>query len=321
VAIAADPVYRIAGNTLRLTFRNRINTATYSRETFMEDNITFKSGDLTLSGSLHTPEGSDGKKLPCIIVLHGFGSNSSSANVMGPCKMFNDWGYAAFRFDMRGCGESDGEFGRVICQEQVEDTQAAMDYLQTRDEVDGARVGVLGSSFGAAVAIYVGGIDDRFACVISSGGWGHGERKFRGQHPTKEGWLKFTNMLEQGRRHREKTGESLMVNRYDIVPIPEHLRNNLAQQSVIEFPAEVPQSMYNFCAEDVVADISPRPLLLLHSSDDSVTPTEQSVAMFKLAGQPCDMHLFAETDHFMFAENNTRVREIVKSWVDSFFPV
>ena len=95
----------------------------------MEDNITFKSGDQTLSGALHTPEGSEGKKLPCIIVLHGFGSNSSSNNVMGPCKMFNEWGYAAFRFDMRGCGKSDGEFGRVICQEQVEDTQAAMDYL------------------------------------------------------------------------------------------------------------------------------------------------------------------------------------------------
>ena len=105
------------------------------------------------------------------------------------------------------------------------------------------------------------------------------------------------------------------------MPIPEHLRGNLSQNSVQQFPAEVPQSMYNFCAEDVVGDIAPRPLLLLHSSDDSVTPTEQSVAMFKKAGQPTDMHLFAETNHFMFAENNTRVREIVKSWLDKFFPV
>ena len=287
----------------------------------MEDQIKFSSGKLTLSGALHIPEDCEEEKLPCVIVLHGFGSNSSSTNVMGPCKMLNDWGYAAFRFDMRGCGESEGEFGRVICQEQVEDTQAAMDYLQGREKIDSKRVGVLGSSFGAAVAIYTGGIDDRFACVISSGGWGHGERKFRGQHPSNKEWLKFTNMLEEGRRHMEKTGESMMVDRYDIVPIPEHLRNNLAQQSVTNFPAEVPQSMYNFCAEDVVANISPRPLLLLHSSDDSVTPTEQSVALFQKAGQPCDLHLFAETDHFMFAEDNTRVREIFKSWLDRFFPI
>jgi alpha-beta hydrolase superfamily lysophospholipase len=112
-----------------------------------------------------------------------------------------------------------------------------------------------------------------------------------------------------------------MVDRYDIVPIPEHLRNNLSQKSVEKFPAEVPQSMYNFTADDVVGDIAPRPLLLLHSSDDSVTPTEQSVALFQKAGQPTDLHLFAETDHFMFAENNTRVREIIKSWLDKFFPV
>jgi hypothetical protein len=270
---------------------------------------------------LHTPEGKSGQPLPAMMVLHGFGSNKESNNVKGPVRMLNGWGYAAFRFDMPGCGESEGEFGRVICQEQVEATQASLSYLQTRPEIDPDRIGVVGSSFGAAVAIYAGGVDARIACVISSGGWGHGERKFRGQHPTREGWLKFTRMLEQGRRHRERTGESLMVDRYDIVPIPEHLRANLSRHSVEQFPAEVPQSMYNFCAEDVVGDIAPRPLLLLHSSDDSVTPTEQSVALFQKAGQPCDLHLFAETDHFMFAENNTRVREIVKSWLDRFFPV
>ena len=287
----------------------------------MEDKVTFRWGEPTLSGVLHTPEGKSGQPLPAMMVLHGFGSNKESNNVKGPVRMLNGWGYAAFRFDMPGCGESEGEFGRVICQEQVEATQAALSYLQTRGEVDPDRIGVVGSSFGAAVAIYAGGVDERIACVISSGGWGHGERKFRGQHPTRESWLKFTRMLEEGRRHRERTGESLMVDRYDIVPIPEHLRSNLSQHSVQKFPAEVPQSMYNFCAEDVVGDIAPRPLLLLHSSDDSVTPTEQSVALFQKAGQPCDLHLFAETDHFMFAEDNTRVREIVKSWLDKFFPV
>ncbi len=286
----------------------------------MEDNVTFKSGDLTLSGVLHTPDSGEGGKLPAIMVLHGFGSNKNATNVLGPVKLFNEWGYAAFRFDMPGCGDSDGEFGRVICLEQVEATRAALTYLQTRPEIDPNLIGVVGSSFGAAVAIYAGGVDKRIACVMSSGGWGHGERKFRRQHPTKEGWAKFTAMLEEGRRHLERTGESLMVSRWDIVPIPEHLRGNLSQKSASQFPAEVAQSMCNFCAEDVIGDIAPRPLLLLHSSNDSVTPTEQSVALFQKAGEPRDLHLFAETDHFMFAEDNARVIEIVKSWLDKFFP-
>jgi uncharacterized protein len=288
----------------------------------MEDKVSFRSGDLTLSGVVHVPDGlKAGETRPALMILHGFGSNKMSGNTVGPCNMFTGWGYVTMRFDMRGCGESEGEFGRVIPLEQVEDTRAALSYLQTRPEVDGARIGVVGSSFGAAVAVYTGGVDERVACVISSGGWGHGARKFRGQHPTKEGWARFMRMLEEGRRHRERTGESLMVDRYDIVPIPEHLRGHLSRNSALQFPAEVAQAMYNFCAEDVVGDIAPRPLLLLHSSSDSVTPTEQSVRMFEKAGQPTDLHLFAETDHFMFAESNTRVIEIVRSWLDKFFPV
>ncbi|WP_420637848.1 alpha/beta hydrolase [Candidatus Poriferisocius sp.] len=287
----------------------------------MEEAVRFRSGKLELAGVLHLPEGSGDDVVPCFAVLHGFGSNKDATNVRGPVQMLNEWGYGAFRFDMRGCGESDGEFGRVICLEQVDDTRAAVDYLRSRPEIDKERIALIGSSFGAAVAIYAGAVDDRVAAVISSGGWGHGERKFRHQHPGAEQWLRFTQMLEEGRRHRDRTGESLMVDRYDIVPMPQHLRTHLSPNSVVQFPAEVAQSMYNFCSEDVVGQIAPRPLLLLHSSDDSITPTEQSVSLFQRAGMPTDLHLFAETDHFMFSEDNVRVREIVKSWLDRFLPV
>jgi uncharacterized protein len=111
------------------------------------------------------------------------------------------------------------------------------------------------------------------------------------------------------------------VPRYDIVPIPEHLRGHVVAGSVQMFPAETAQSMFDFRAEDVVGSITPRPLLLLHSATDSVTPTEQSIAMFSRAGQPTELHLFADTDHFMFAESNTRVREVVRNWLDAYFPV
>ena len=79
--------------------------------------------------------------------------------------------------------------------------------------------------------------------------------------------------------------------------------------------------MYDFRADNVVGKIAPRPLMLLHSSNDSVTPTEQSIEMFKRASQPCDLHLFAETDHFMFAESNTRVRSVIYDWLEKYFPV
>ena len=61
-------------------------------------------------------------------------------------------------------------------------------------------------------------------------------------------------------------------------------------------------------------------VLLLHSSVDSVTPTEQSVELFKHAKQPADLHLFAETDHFMFNEKNTRVHSVLVDWLARYFP-
>ena len=87
----------------------------------------------------------------------------------------------------------------------------------------------IGSSFGGAVGVYAGGTNPRVAAVISNGGWGDGERKFRGQHSTPEAWAKFTKMLEEGRDHRARTGKSLMVPRYDIVPIPGHVQGKSRQ--------------------------------------------------------------------------------------------
>jgi hypothetical protein len=150
-----------------------------------EETVTFPSAGLRLSGVVRVPEGvKPGERRAAFLVLHGFGSNKNSPTMLGPSKVLGDLGYVTLRFDMRGCGDSEGERGRVICLEQVEDTRNALAFLAQHPAVDGKRIGVIGSSFGGAVAVYSGGVNPRVAAVISNGGWGHGERKFRGQHPT-----------------------------------------------------------------------------------------------------------------------------------------
>ena len=283
----------------------------------MEERVHFTSDGLRLSGILETPEGGSGR-LPVVMVLHGFGSNKESGTMRTAAKLFTSLGYAALRFDMRGCGESEGARGRVICLEQVEDTRHALEFLQTRAEVIADRIAVYGQSFGAAVAVYAAGVEPRIAACISTGGWGHGEKKFRKQHPGKA-WDKFAAMMQRG-REMKKRGETLMVPRYDIVPIRPELRAHVAPGSILEFPFEVVESMYAFAANEVVGRIAPRPLLLMHAADDTVTPTEQSVDLFALAGQPTDLHLIAGVDHFMFAESNTIVINLLRDWLALHFP-
>jgi hypothetical protein len=287
----------------------------------VEETLQFTSDGLQLSGVLHLPpDYRPGERRPTFLVLHGFGGTKDGEGSIWPADQLAKWGYAALRFDFRGCGDSEGEHGRIICLDQVADTRNAVTYLRGRPEVDGDRIGLIGSSFGAAVAIYTGGVDQRVAAVISQGGWGDGERKFRGQHAGPEAWARFTNMLEEGKRHRERTGESLMVPRFDIVPIPEHLRNNLTSKSIQMFPAETAQSMMDFRADDVVGEIAPRPLLLLHSALDSVTPTEQSIELFKRAKPPTELHLLSGVDHFMLANPDGRVARLLSDWLAAFFP-
>ncbi len=239
-----------------------------------ETKVSFQSDGLKLNGVLHIPEsGVPGKKFPAFMVLHGFGSNCLSQSCVEPAKMLEAWGYAMLRFDMRGCGESEGERANLICLEQVRDTQNALTFLQGHPAIDPDRIACMGSSFGGAVTVYTAGVDKRVAAAISAGGWGHGEKKFRGQHPTPEAWEAFTGMLAAGKQHRTETGKPLMVPRYNIVPIPPHLRANVNTTSHQMMTAETAQSMFDFQANDVVANIAPRPLLLLHPAVDSVTPT------------------------------------------------
>jgi uncharacterized protein len=288
----------------------------------METKVTFDSAGLKLSGVLHTPvDLKAGQRRPAFLVLHGFGGSKSGQGQSLIANQLAGWGYIVMRFDFRGCGESEGERGWILCLDQVADTSNALSYMARRPYVAADRIALIGSSFGAAVAIYTGGVDKRVAAVISSGGWGDGERKFRRQHSTPEAWTRFNDMLEEGRRYRQQNGKSLMVPRFDIVPIPERLRDRMSPGSIMEFPAETAQSMYDFRADEQVGKIAPRSLLLLHSANDSVTPTDESIELFKRAKQPAELHLFSEVDHFMFGEENARVNRILADWLERYFPL
>ena len=288
----------------------------------MQKPISFISDGLKISGTLTLPRGQPPQEgYSAFIVLHGFGSNQNAGNVIKPSNFLNEMGYATLRFDMRGCGQSQGERGRLICLEQVVDTQSACTFLESIKEIDRNNIALIGSSFGAAVALYAGSIDSRFSAIISSGGWGNGKIKFEGQHKSSIQRKKFETLLKTSAEHKKANGAPMQISRYDIVPIPNKLRGHLAPGSLLEFSSDTLHSMYQFNAEEIVHMISPRPLLLMHSADDSVTPTEQSLRIYERAHHPKDLHLFAETDHFMFDEQNSRVRELVAAWLQKFFPL
>ena len=287
----------------------------------MENKVRIPSDGMTLAGVLHLPDNHHpGQSLPTFIVLHGFLGSKDGSHAEIMASMLCGWGYATLRIDFRGCGESEGDPGHVLCLDQVSDTQNCLTWLAQRPEIDATRIAVIGHSFGAAVALYTAGIDKRFAAVISTCGWGHGERKFRGQHPGEDAWVKFTSILDAGRAHLEKTGEPMWVSRWDIVPVPEEQRRNLPKNPVTRVRVDTAQSMFDFRAEDVVGNIAPRPLMLLHTANDEVTPTEQSLRLYEKSGEPAELYVFMGESHFPLAGKGEPARSLIKSWLDRYFP-
>ena len=276
-----------------------------------------------LSAILYTPDDlKPGEKRPAFIVLCGFGGTKDTPEHIAQAKLMCELGYCTVCFDMPGCGESEGERGRLILLEQADAAMSAFKFMADRPEVDSKRIGLYGDSLGAAVAVYTAGLHEEIAAVISCGGWGEGSRKFRKQHNSPEAWKKFTSLMEKGRRMRIETGETFMISRFDIVPIPEKLRKALSGGVIMEFPVDTVESMYNARPQDVVGFIAPRPLLLMHPADDSVTPTIESIELFKRAGQPTELFLLAGEDHFpLSGPSPTRAPHFIKTWLEKYFPL
>ena len=287
----------------------------------MQERATFPSDGLKLAGIVHVPDGlKAGARRPAIIMMHGFGANKTG----GPewvCRQFEAWGYVALRFDYRGCGESEGERGRVIPMEEVADARNAVAYMAARPDVDPARIALCGSSLGAGVAVYAAGIDPRVAAVILENGLGNGERVIRGMH-TPETWNKFLQTMEDGIRHREQTGTSKMIHRFDIFEMPKELQVNLTSNgSLMQFTAETAAGFFRFRPEEMIGRISPRPILILHSARDRVCNLDEALNLMRLAKPPTELHLLDGIDHFMFVDPPPAVAATLKMWLERFFPV
>src|SRR6202142_1713128 len=165
----------------------------------MLETVTFASDGLTLSGVVHVPDDHQpGEKRPAIIMMHGFGANKNG----GPewiCRQFAAWGYVALRFDYRGCGDSEGERGRVIPVEEVADARNAITYMAARADVEPGAIALCGSSLGGGVAVQAAAVDARVAAVIVENGVANGERMIRSMHDA-QSWSRFLALLDEARR-------------------------------------------------------------------------------------------------------------------------
>ena len=105
--------------------------------------VTFRNGEVTLSGTLCLPTG-NGRR-PAVVLFHGSGAEPRN-EFMG--HWFAEHGIAALTYDKRGVGASTGDFRTVPFTDLAADGLAAVAWLKARADVDPKRIGVWGLSQG-----------------------------------------------------------------------------------------------------------------------------------------------------------------------------
>ena len=113
----------------------------------------------------------DREDAPSIIVVHGFGTCVRDPAVLAPAGMLHRLGYDVLLLDLRDHGGSTIEDGRTAGgTEEYRDVLGAVDWLVARGAEPG-RIGILGTSMGAATAIMAAGQDERIAAVWEDSGY------------------------------------------------------------------------------------------------------------------------------------------------------
>ena len=130
-----------------------------------EREVSFKSGDATIAGTLLVP--STTGKHPAIRFLHGSGAEGRWASRYLAQK-FARAGFVALITDKRGVGQSTGDWKTSDFDDLASDAVAGVRFLQAQPEVDPKRVGIYGHSQGGTIAPLVAERAGDLAFVVAA---------------------------------------------------------------------------------------------------------------------------------------------------------
>jgi len=191
--------------------------------------------------------------------------------------LLRDRGWNSLVFHYRGCW---GSAGRYDLRTVPRDVVAAVDCLAGHPAVDSGRIAVVGHSMGGWAAIVTAAAEPRLRTVATYGA------------PV-------------------RLGASLGLD-------PEQVENEFTRflaATPAEFAAQLDEVARRMDPLEAVTAIAPRPLLVVHGTEDCWVPVAQARELRDRAGPRCRYVEVDGADH-AFSRHRTELRELIAGWLD-----
>ncbi|UNC93428.1 alpha/beta hydrolase [Candidatus Contubernalis alkaliaceticus] len=261
----------------------------------VKDRVTQE--DILLQGKVFLPKNETIRKsrLPAICLCHGIpggraaldnpvradgpGKESLLENYPKLAQWFSQKGFATFTFNFRGTGESGGNFD---LGEWTEDLRTVLDYIFQHPGIQKDRVILVGFSGGAAVSIYTASRNPQIHAVVSLA------------CPADFNLLINESRLEETLKRLRKIG---IIRDAGFPPDPKAWLNRALSLRPLEN----------------IEKISPRPVLIIHGTEDEIIPPEQAIDLFRAASRPKDLFLIEGAGHRL--KNNAQALHYILEWI------
>ncbi len=205
-------------------------------------------------------------KRKVVVVCHGFtGSKEGGGRALKMADKLAELDYSTVLFDFSGCGDSEGTWDSLTLTSQITDLKSVIHWCQIKGFEE---VYLNGRSFGGSTALCCAPQSESVKAVCTWAAVAKPAALFKSlvNHTIKGPGKEFVEIIDDsGFIHQIKKNFFYDLEKYDVL--------------------------------DCAAEISPRPLLIIHGTEDKTVPVSQARELYEAAHEPKELLTIDGADH------------------------